>query len=209
VFRSGWRNAALRRVLLASAVVLLPVLAGCEAGNNAPTLDFHYPTDAAGTVAGQISIRNVFILGAPLGSSLTRGQSASLYFSLINDGPADRLLGITAPGSASSVRLPGGSVPVVMDHPVFFNGPQPEAYLVDLTRPLASGTNITLVMDFQQQGLVTLQVPVFAAAAHYATYSPPPSPTASAATTAGKHHAASPAASIRPTPSPSPTPSAS
>ena len=38
----------LRRPLLASAAALLPVLAGCEAGNQAPTLEFHVPTDEIG-----------------------------------------------------------------------------------------------------------------------------------------------------------------
>jgi copper(I)-binding protein len=198
VIRSGWRNVPLRRLLLVSAVALLPVLAGCEAGNDAPTLSFHYPTDAAGTVAGDISIRNVFIVGAPLGSSLKPGESASLFFSLINNGAPDRLLSISAPGSAASVHLSGGTVPLIAMNPVYWNGPQPEAYLVHLTRVITGGSNLELVLDFQKEGTVTLQVPVMAAAAHYATYSPPPSPAPTM--TPGKaHHAA------KPTPTPTPT----
>jgi copper(I)-binding protein len=204
VIRSGWRNVPLRRLLLVSAAALLPVLAGCEAGTDAPTLDFHYPTDAAGTVAGDISIRNVFIVGAPLGSSLKPGESASLFFSLINNGAPDRLLSITAPGSASSVKLTGGTVPVVAMHPVYFNGPQPEAYLFHLTRVITGGSDLTLDLFFQNEGKVTLQVPVFAATAHYATYSPPPSPTATA-TTASKHKHGASGSSPTPTPSPTPT----
>ena len=42
----------LRRLLLASAAALLPVLAGCEAGNQAPTLEFRVPTDAQTASAG-------------------------------------------------------------------------------------------------------------------------------------------------------------
>jgi copper(I)-binding protein len=200
-----WNHASLRRLLLVSAAVLIPVLAGCEAGNNAPVLNFHPPTDAAGLVAGELSIRNVFVLGAPLGSSLQPGQSASLFFSIVNDGTADRLLSITAPGSAASVTLPGGSVAVDPGKPVLFNGPVPQSYLVDLSRTLASGSDFSLVFHFQREGAVTVQVPVLPAAAHYATYSMPPSPTpsASATTTAHKHR------TVTPTPSATPSPSAS
>jgi copper(I)-binding protein len=198
----------MRRLLLVAAAAAIPVLAGCEAGDNAPTIEFHYPTDAAGLVAGQIAIRNVFVLGGPLGSALRPGQSASLFFSLINDGTADRLLSITAPGTATAVKLPGGSVAVNPFKPVLFNGPAPEAYLVGLTRTITGGSDVRLVLHFQKQGAVAIEVPVFPAASHYATYSPPPSP---AATTASKHSGVTPSASAsaRGTPSLTPTPSPS
>jgi hypothetical protein len=203
VIRSGWKNAPLRRLLLVSAAALIPVLAGCEAGNNAPTLEFHPPTDSAATVAGSIAIRNVFILGAPLGSALQPGQSASLFFSLINDGSTDRLLSISAPGNATSVHLPGPVV-VAQNKPILWNGPQPQAYLADLTSTLTSGSSIKLVLHFQKEGAVTLQVPIFPRATHYVTYSSPPSPTPSpSATGTRRHHRASATPSVTPTPSPS------
>ncbi len=192
-----WGKARLRGLMLVSVAALIPILAGCEAGDNAPTVDFHYPTDAAGVVVGDLSIRNVFVLGAPLGSSLAPGQSASLFLAIVNTGTPDRLLSITAPGVASSVKLPAGGVAVNTNQLVLLSGPQPQAYLVKLTRTLANGTDITLVLNFQKQGAVSLQVPVFARATHYVTYSPPP-PTAAATTTAKhKHHAAA-----TPTPTP-------
>jgi copper(I)-binding protein len=184
------------RLLVAALLALVPVLAGCEAGNNAPTLGFHYPTDAAGTVVGAISIRNVFVLGAPLGSSLRPGQSASLFFAIVNTGSSDRLLGISAPGTAASVKLPGGTIPVPSLKPVLLTGPKAQAYLTGLTRTVASGSDIKLVLDFQKAGLVTLQVPVMPWAAHYVTYSMPPSPTASPAKGRKSHVSV-------PTPSPS------
>ena len=200
----------LRRLLLISAVALLPVLAGCEAGNDAPTLGFHPPTDAATAQAGKLSIQNVFVLGAPLGSSLQKGQTASLFFSVVSNGPSDRLVSISAPGTATSVQLPSGGIAVTASQPVLLNGPKTQAYLVGLTRTLTGGTVIKLTMNFQNEGAVTLQVPVMARAAHYVTYGPPPaSPTASpSATTTGqhKHHPAPPTASTTPSPSISPTP---
>lgn len=192
MIRSGWRSALPRRLVLGAAAVLVPVLAGCEAGNNAPTLQFHYPTDSAGTVAGHLSIRNVFVLGAPIGSNLHKGQSASLFLAIVNDGAPDKLQAITAPGTAASVTLPGGGVPVTYQHPVFLSGPKPQAVLVNLTRTVRTGTTIRLQLTFQKAGLVTLEVPVMPHAAQYQTFAPP-QPAAAAST---------PAAS--PTPSKSP-----
>jgi copper(I)-binding protein len=195
-----WGKARLRSLLLVSAAALIPVLAGCEAGDNAPTADFHYPTDAAGTVAGDLSIRNVFVLGAPLGSSLAPGQSASLFFAVVNTGTPDRLVSISAPGVATSVKLPAGGVAINTNESVLLTGPTPVAYLVKLTRPLGSGTNITIVMTFQKQGPVSLQVPVFARATHYVTYSPAPS---APVTTTAKHKQKHAGATASPSPSPS------
>ena len=202
-----WRRpgAPLRRLLLISAVALIPVLAGCEAGTQAPTLNFHVPTDAATSNAGDIAIRNVFVLGAPLGASLQPGDTASVFFSLVSTGGSDRLISITAPGSAASVQLPGGSLPVSVNHPVLLNGPQTKAFLVGITRTIRGGSTLTLVLNFQREGQVSLVVPVMARAAHYVTYGPAPSPTTptptATPTTAKKHH--KPSASASPTPSPS------
>jgi hypothetical protein len=188
VIRSGWGSALPRRLVLVAAAVLIPVLAGCEAGENAPTLAFHYPTDAAGIVVGQLSIRNAFVLGAPLGSDLTKGQSASLFLAMVNDGAPDKLLSIAAPGSATSVTVPTGGIPVVYGHPVLLTGPKPQLILTGLTRTITSGSNIRLVLNFLKAGPVALLVPIEPYATHYVTYSPPP-PSASPSA-AGKHHKA-------------------
>jgi hypothetical protein len=204
-------SAPLRRLLLIPVVALIPVLAGCEAGTQAPTLEFHVPTDAATANAdnGNLNIRNVFVLGAPLGASLQRGDTASVFFSLVTTGGSDRLLSITAPGSAASVTLPGGSLAVTASHPVLLNGPQTKAFLVGITRKIRGGSTLTLVLNFLRAGQVSLVVPVMARAAHYQTYGPAPSPTTPApstpvpspTTTAKKHHKATP--SVTPTPTPS------
>jgi copper(I)-binding protein len=206
VIGSGWRSALSRRLVLAAAVAVIPVLAGCEATNNAPTLQFHPPTDTAATTVGTLAIRNVFVLGAPLGHELAKGSSASLFLAMVNSGATDTLVSITAPGTAASVTLPG-TVPVIFGHPVFLSGPRPRLVLTDLTRPLMSGTAIKLVLTFQKAGPVTLLVPVFARATHWVTYAPPqpvvsvtpsvtPSPTATV-----KH----PKRHASPSPSPSTT----
>ncbi len=201
MIRSGWRTALPRRLVLGAAAVLLPVLAGCEAGNNAPTLQFHYPTDTAGTVVGDLSIRNVFVLGAPLGSNLHKGQSASLFLAVVTDGAPDKLLAIAAPGTAASVTLPGGGVPITYQHPVFLSGPKPQLVLVDLTRTVTSGSTIKLQLTFQKAGVVTLLVPVMPRAERYQTYAPPQPGIAAVTPGATPAHTAKPGNTASPKPS--------
>ena len=53
-----------RRMLFGVLAVLVPALAGCEAGLNAPTLDFHPAAFGAYATTNGISISNAFVLGA-------------------------------------------------------------------------------------------------------------------------------------------------
>jgi copper(I)-binding protein len=171
---SGWP----RRLLIVAAAALVPAIAGCEAGNDAPTLDWHYPTDGTGTVTHDISIRNVFVLGAPGNASLATGQPAGLFFALVNDGnTGDRLVSVQAPGTATAVTLPGGGINLPPSHVVLLGGPQAKAVLTSLTRPLTGGSVLTIVFNFQKAGSVTLRVPVIPNSTAYATFSPAPTPT--------------------------------
>lgn len=176
-----------RHLLMLTVAALIPILAGCEAGNSPPTLSWHYPTNGAGTVVSDISIRNVFILGAPLGQRIPAGHSASLFLALANTGRTDRLLSITAPGTAKTVTLPGGGITLSPSRAILLTGPQPVAVLQDLLRPLYGGSFVRMVLSFQHAGNVTLDVPVMPQAQYYSTFSAAPSPSPST----GKHHHAS------------------
>ena len=211
MIRSRWaggpgRLVPARRLVLAAAAAaaLIPVIAGCEAGTNAPTLQFHPPTDSATQNAGAIAIRNVFVLGAPLGRNLTAGSSASVFLALINDGAPDTLVKITAPGTATSVTLPAGGIPVVAGDPVYYSGPLPRVVLHGLTRPVLSGSDITLLLTFQYAGQVRMEVPVMPRALQYATLAPPPvaaSPAAASPAAATPSPGANAATSATPSPS--------
>lgn len=194
------RTAGPRRLAVLAIAALVPVLAGCEAGASAPTQHWHQPTDGAAAVHNNIAIKNVFVLGAPLGAKLTAGHSAGLFLALFNQGSPDRLLSITAPGTAKSVTLPGGTVRLASQQTVLLTGPAPKVILQDLTRPLTGGTTVRLVLNFENAASVTMVVPVMPRAQYYSTFAPAPSPTPTA-----KHGTASPGAT--PTPSASPTPS--
>ena len=193
------------RLLVLAIAALIPVLAGCEAGNNPPTSQWHQPTDGAGIVHDNIAIRNVFVLGAPIGATVPAGQSAGVFLALVNDGAPDTLLKITASwprggGPAGTVTLPGGAVGLASQQAVLLTGPEPKVILEDLTRPLVGGSSVVLVLTFQNAASVTLQVPVLPQAQYYSTYSPPTTPTPTPTATPGRHarHRARPAASPSP-----------
>jgi copper(I)-binding protein len=200
VIRSSLRPAG-RRLLVLAIAALIPALAGCEAGNNAPTQEWHQPTDGTGTVHNDIAIRNVFVLGAAIGSTIKVGGSAGVFLALINNGSADRLVKISAPGTAKSVTLPGGSVSLASQKAVLLTGPAPKVILEGLIRPLTGGSTVRLVLTFQNASSVSMAVPVMPRAQYYSTFSPPsPSPSA---TPKGKKSSASPSPSASASPSPS------
>src|SRR5579875_317031 len=118
----------------------------------------------------------------------------------------DRLLSISAPGTARSVRLATGTVPLAANRMVLLTGPAPEAVLTDLTRRVTGGSVIHLVLTFQNAGTVAVSVPVMPRAQYYSTYFQPPTPTPTPTPTAHArhHHHASPGAASSPSPSPSP-----
>ena len=185
---------AVRRTCAIAVAAAIPLLAGCEAGLNAPVLKWHSPTTGANkaipaaTGSGFIAIRNVFVLGAPLNAALPAGGSASVFLAMVNTGAKDRLVSMSAPGTATSVTLPAGGVTLQRSRTELLTGPEPEVVLTGLTHTLVSGRNVRLVLTFQNAGTVTLFVPVVPKASYYATYSPAPSPTPTPTVTKHGHH---------------------
>ena len=94
MIRSSHGSTLLRRLLIGAIVLLVPVLAGCEAGDNAPTLEFHPAANGGYATADAISVDNAFILGGPDGTPLAVGSSASMFLYAYNGGGgADNLVG--------------------------------------------------------------------------------------------------------------------
>lgn len=192
-----------RRLLLGAIAVLVPVLAGCEAGLNAPTLTFHPASAGVTTTQNGITLDNLFVLGPPLGSVLPPGGQAGAFLA-IEAQNGDRLISVSAPGTASAVKLTGGSIDLQAQTLVDLGGPEPQVVLTGLANPLIGGETVQLTLVFAQAGAITLGVPVEPHAYDYATYSPPsiPKPTLSAKP---KAHASG-SASATPSASPSATP---
>jgi copper(I)-binding protein len=185
VIRASSGKTAAGRLLLGAGVLalLIPAIAGCEAGADAPTLEFHAASAGAQTVFNGIKITNAFVLGAPSGSTVPSGSSASLFVSLYNAGDSsDTLVSATAPGSAASISLSGGTVAVPANSaPVNLTGPEPDVVLENLTKPLRGGSTIPVTFTFQHAGAVTLQLPVEPQSYYGSTYSAPAATPAGAA----------------------------
>jgi copper(I)-binding protein len=212
VIRSSHGRKPLRRLLIGAAALLIPVLAGCEAGNNAPTLEFHPAANGAYASADAIGVDNAFILGGPDDTPLAVGSSASMFFAVYNGGSsADKLISVSAPGTATSVQVAGGSVTVPANAAAYLAGPTPKVVLRGLTSALPSGGTVTVILTFQNAGAVSLSVPVEPRTGYYSTFAPPPPgarPSKRAKPGAASSATASPApgASAQPSASPSATP---
>ena len=64
MIRSSHGSKVLRRFLIGALALLIPVLAGCEAGNNAPTLEFHPAAAGAYGTAGAVTVDNAWTAAA-------------------------------------------------------------------------------------------------------------------------------------------------
>lgn len=191
-----------RCLLLGAIAMLLPALAGCEAGFNAPTLEYHPANSGANLTHNGVRIVNAFVLGPQLGSVLPPGGRASAFFSIVAEN-GDRLVSVSAPGAASSVKLAGGSVNLPARAVVGLSGPVPRAVLTGLVNPLNGGETVQLVFTFAEAGVVTLAVPVQPRAYYYATYLPPPI-LVPVPTVRATHPAARASAGASASPSPTP-----
>jgi hypothetical protein len=170
-----------RRLLFGAIVVLAPALAGCEAGFNAPTLEYHPANFTANTTQHGISFSNLFVLDNATNGEGVAGGRAGVFLSLYAQ-RADRLVSVSAPDTASSVKIAGGSVNLPADAVVNMSGPVPKVVLTGLTNPLEGGEAVTLSFTFAKAGTITISVPVEPKSFEYATYSPPavPNPAPSA-----------------------------
>ena len=189
-----------RRMLFGVLAVLVPALAGCEAGFNAPTLEYHPAGFGSYKTMNGISISNAFVLGASPNGPVVAGGRAGAFLTITAQN-GDRLLSVSAPGTASSVTITGGSVNLPSRELVDMSGPVPQVVLAGLANPLQGGETVALSLKFAEAGTIALRVPVEPHAYEYATFSPPPTPSPSPA-----KKKANPSASASANPTATPTP---
>ena len=194
-----------RRLLVGAIAILVPALAGCEAGYNAPTLEFHQASNGVSTVQNGITLDDVFVLGPELNSTLPVGGQAGVFLTLSAQ-ESDTLTSASATQNASSVQLAAGPISLSPGNLVDLSGPNPGIVLTGLTKPLNGGETINLTLNFANAGPVTLAVPVEPNAYEFATYAQPqlPTPTPSASTAAIVKHKHKHRASASPDPSVTP-----
>jgi hypothetical protein len=94
---------------------------------------------------------------------------------------------------------PGG---VLLEHyqSALLTGPAPELILSGLTRSLAGGTYIQVLLTFQNAGTVSLAVPVIARANSFATFSPAPTVSPTPSPTGKNKHRGNASATATPSP---------
>lgn len=199
-----------RRMLLGALAVLAPALAGCEAGYNAPTLEYHQAAFGAYAMKNGVSISNAFVLGpSPSGPEVAGGRAG--VFLAITSQNGDKLVSASAPDTASSVQILGGPVSVPAVGSANLTGPVPRVVMNGLANPLQGGELVKLNLTFAEAGTIAMTVPVQPKAYEYATFSPPatPSPTATKKkanpfASASASGSASPGATASPTATPTP-----
>ena len=196
-----------RRMLFGALAVLAPALAGCEAGYNAPTLEYHPAAFGAYATHNGVSISNAFVLGpSPSGPEVAGGRAGVFLAIASQDG--DKLVSASAPGVASAVQILGGPVRVPAVGLADLSGPVPRVVMTGLANPLQGGDLVKLNLTFAEAGTIAMTVPVQPKAYEYATFSPPPSPSPTAkpkpsSTVARPGPSGSASASVKGTPSPS------
>jgi copper(I)-binding protein len=201
-----------RRMLLGALAVLAPALAGCEAGYNAPTLEYHQAAFGAYASKNGVSISNAFVLGpSPSGPEVAGGRAGA--FLAITSQNGDKLVSASAPGTATSVQILGGPVSVPAVGSADLTGPVPRVVLNGLANPLQGGTLVKLNLTFAEAGTIAMTVPVQPKAYEYATFSPPATPSPAAtkkkakanpSASASASGSASPGATASPTATPTP-----
>jgi copper(I)-binding protein len=193
-----------RRLLFGALAVLAPALAGCEAGFNAPTLEYHPAAFGAYAMKNGVSISNAFVLGpSPSGPEVAGGRAG--VFLAITAQNGDKLVSASAPGTASAVQIIGGPVRVPAVAPVTLTGPVPRVVLTGLANPLQGGELVKLNLTFAEAGTIAMTVPVQPKAYEYATFSPPPTPSPAATKKANPSASASASGSASPGSTASPT----
>jgi len=198
------------RMLFGALAVLAPALAGCEAGYNAPTLEYHPAAFGAYATKNGVSISNAFVLGpSPSGPEVAGGRAG--VFLAITSQNGDKLVSASAPGTATSVKILGGPVSVPAVGSADLTGPVPRVVLNGLANPLQGGTLVKLNLTFAEAGTIAMTVPVQPKAYEYATFSPPPTPPPAAtkkkanpSASASASGSASPGATASPTATPTP-----
>jgi len=200
------------RMLFGALAVLAPALAGCEAGYNAPTLEYHQAAFGAYASKNGVSISNAFVLGpSPSGPEVAGGRAG--VFLAITSQDGDKLVSASAPGTATSVQILGGPVSVPAVGSADLTGPVPRVVLNGLASPLQGGTLVKLNLTFAEAGTIAMTVPVQPKAYEYATLSPPATPSPAAtkkkakanpSASASASGSASPGTTASPTATPTP-----
>ncbi len=124
---------------------------------------------AALPAVAEITIENAYVRTATPGA-----RTGAAFMEIHNDGPADRLVGVSADFAARAelhthdmsddgvARMgwveEGFAIPAQGSHRLGRGGDH--VMLMGLARPLAQGETVTLTLEFEDAGTVTIDLPV-------------------------------------------------
>jgi copper(I)-binding protein len=156
--------------LAVSSLAVLPLLAACDAGQQASTATESPDVIGVHGGVGDVVLDDVFIDGS---ATVATGASIPLRGALTDDGPAaDRLLSVSTP-AAASVELLGangqpstGGIPIPAYGQVDAVHGSPQMLLVDVASPIGPVALVPVTFTFADAGSVTLDVPVATSGGH-------------------------------------------
>lgn len=168
-----------RPLAVAAALVVIPLGAGCAAGQGDETASERTTPYAANADVGSIKLRDVEVV--PVIGSTDTGATASstssatpspgaasgyLAVVLVNSGGApDTLVGVSVPGATVTPSDTGAALTVTRSRPLTIGDPEQGATGPTLTldtagTPLRVGTVVPVTFTFANAGQVTVQAPV-------------------------------------------------
>jgi copper(I)-binding protein len=171
------------RWALLAALAALVFVAGCAAGQRAPSSSEISTIDGVNANIGSMQVRNLGLAAPPTNAGYAAGDSAQLVFGMINSGAQDdQLISVTSPVAASATSSPMGSgrtaaspspssgssasfspISVPPGHGVQVGYGEPDSATVTLhglNKPLISGQTLTVTLGFRAAGTKTIQIAV-------------------------------------------------
>jgi copper(I)-binding protein len=132
-----------RAVAVAGVLAAAPVLSACGAGMHPQTALPSQLTEGVNVEAGDVYVRNLFVLGPQPGQRLAAHGDAPVYMAIVNTGQTpDRLVGVDAPGLAGTAQIAGGSISLPPTTLVTTNQPVTSTQTPQPGTPSATGSPI-------------------------------------------------------------------
>ena len=148
-----------------TALLSAALLSACGTGLHARTYqEIGRQDGAAADLGGStgIAVRHLHVTPPPSGSAHTAGGTAFVTGGLVNNGTsADALVSASSDVSGAVTLLVDGTPTTEVAIPRLGAAPSTWAIaLSDLTRGVPAATYVSVTLEFQRAGRVTLQVPV-------------------------------------------------
>jgi periplasmic copper chaperone A len=161
------------RWALLAALATLVLVAGCAAGQRAPSSSEISTIDGVNANIGSMQVRNLGLAAPPTTAGYAVGDSAELVFAMVNTGARDdQLIAVSSPVAQHAASNPVGpvatppqafvplSAPPGELVPVGYGSPAASVTLIGLTQPFISGQTLTVTLGFRNAGSRTIRIAV-------------------------------------------------